>query len=250
MGFLVALRFLTVIPTPGAVEPTPEATGRSVSYFPLVGLGLGLGLWGLDFLLGFVFPAVLVNALLVVALVIVTGALHLDGFMDTCDGLAAGRTVEQRLEIMKDSGVGSYGVAGGISLLLLKYAALSAIPAAVRPAALVTMPVLGRWAMVYAVYAFPYARPTGGMGRAFTEHAKGLRFLVATLIMLAIAVTFLGTGSIALMAASWVASWALGNFLARRLGGLTGDTYGAVNEVVELLALLLIPLLPRWWAVL
>lgn len=249
MDFLAALRFLTVIPIPGARQPTAEEMGRSVAYFPLVGLGLGLGLWGLDGLLGLVFPPVLLNAVLVVALIAVTGALHLDGFMDTCDGLAAGRTAEQRLQIMRDSGLGSYGIAGGISLVLLKYAALSALPLAVRPAALVMMPALGRWAMVYALYAFPYARSTQGMGRTFAEQVAVLHLAAASLTMFVIAIIFLGMGGIAILTVALVASWALGNLLAGRLGGLTGDTYGAINEMVEVIALLAILVIHKGWAV-
>ncbi|MFQ5924421.1 MAG: adenosylcobinamide-GDP ribazoletransferase [Dehalococcoidia bacterium] len=242
MGFLAALEFLTVIPSPRRREATPREIGRSLVYFPLIGLGLGGALYGLDRLFALFLPTALASVLLVVALILVTGANHLDGFIDTCDGMAGGRSPEQRLEIMRDSRAGGFGVVGACSLLLVKSVSLIFVPGAFRMAALLLMPVLGRWAMVYAVFAYPSARREG-IGQTFKEQANWQRMTIATLVALAISVLLMKLLGLALMAGVWLVAIIMAIFLRRRLGGLTGDTYGAINEVIEVLVLILVPLI-------
>lgn len=241
MGFLAALEFLTVIPSPLRREATPKEIGRSVVYFPLIGLGLGGVLYGLDRLFALFLPMALGSALVIVALILLTGANHLDGFIDTCDGMAAGRSPQRRLEIMRDSRAGGFGVVGACCLLLVKCISLIFVPAAFRMAALLLMPVLSRWAMVYAIFAYPSARREG-MGQTFKEQANWQRMSIATLIALAISVLLLKLWGLALMAGVWLVAIIMAIFLKRRLGGLTGDTYGAINEVIEVLVLILVPL--------
>ncbi|MBL7208901.1 MAG: adenosylcobinamide-GDP ribazoletransferase, partial [Dehalococcoidia bacterium] len=160
MGFWATLQFLTIFPTPLRHEVDIKACGRSITYFPLVGLLLGAILLGLHYGLALILPASVVNALLITALAILTGAHHLDGLIDTCDGVIAGKSKEERLAMMSDSRVGAFGIAGAILLLLLKYVSLSSAP--ILPA-LLLMPTLSRWAMVSVIFSFPYAR-TSGMG--------------------------------------------------------------------------------------
>ena len=128
MSFIVALQFLTSIPVPLKREYTPREMGKSTLYFPVVGLIIGLTLAGLHWLLGLLLPYGLVNAFIIIALVLLTGAIHLDGFADTCDGIAGHRTVEERWQVMRDSRVGAFGVVGVVLLLLVKYTALGSIP--------------------------------------------------------------------------------------------------------------------------
>jgi len=142
MGFLRALEFLTIIPSPLRREATPREVGRSLVYFPVIGLGIGGLLYGLDQLFHLALPAALVNILLLIALVVLTGAHHLDGFIDTCDGMAAGRSPEERLAIMRDSRVGGLGVVGGCLLLLAKYVSLLVLPGGYRLEGLILMSVL------------------------------------------------------------------------------------------------------------
>jgi adenosylcobinamide-GDP ribazoletransferase len=248
---VLACQFLTAVPLPLSVPAGPRQLGRALALFPLVGAVLGLVLGGLDALLRVVFPLAVASALVLVAGTLLTGGLHLDGLMDTCDGLFGGGTAERRLEIMRDSRVGSFGVLGGALQLLVKLAALGALgvgvvgapvpfgaPLGVRGGALVTSLVAGRLAMVAAMWLFPYARPTG-LGAAFKA---GLRFpavAIATGFALTVAWVALGwVGSVlvlvatalALLAARWIAGL-LG-------GGLTGDAYGATNELAETAVLL------------
>jgi len=228
-AFWAALAFLTVVPA--SRKGTVEVLGASLAYFPWVGLLLGLSLAGLDWVLGAVFTPGVVDAFLVLALVALTGALHLDGLMDSCDGLFGVRDPERRLEIMKDSRVGGFGVAGAATILILKYAALGGLFGSVRTTALILAPVLSRWAMVYAVVAFPYARPQG-LGTAFRSQGRG-EFFLASASALALALV---------LGRVW-GLWLLARAVLTRIPGLTGDVYGAINEVIEVAVLLLVPVL-------
>ena len=121
MKFLAALQFLTTIPLPWRREVRPEDLGRSIGYFPLVGLIIGLILAGLNWLFSFILPPAVVNGLLIVSLAIISGALHLDGLVDTCDAIAGHKTTEDRWQIMHDSRAGGFGIVGVVLLLLVKY---------------------------------------------------------------------------------------------------------------------------------
>ena len=247
MKFLSALRFLTIIPLPGRREVTPEEVGRSIVYFPLVGLIIGLILVGLNWLMGLFLPSALVDVLLVVSLVAISGAFHLDGFVDTCDGMVGHKTVEERWRVMGDSRVGAFGIIGVCCLLLVKYVSLSNVPESWLVETLVLMPVVSRWAMVYAVFAYPYAKPSG-LGKAFKQGASWPRFVIATVITLVVAVILAQLTGFIIMIAIWVTVVAMAAYLKGKFGGLTGDTYGAINEVAEVCLLILVCLLAhlRW----
>ncbi|MFH0769515.1 MAG: adenosylcobinamide-GDP ribazoletransferase [Chloroflexota bacterium] len=255
MSFLAALSFLTIIPLPRRLEIKTEAIERSIVYFPLVGLIIGLMLVGLNWVLGLLLPTVLVNGLLIVALTVITGALHLDGFVDTCDGIGGIKTVEARWAAMRDSRTGAFGVIGVFLLLLIKYLSLSSVPQNLLMATLVLMPVIGRWAMVYAVFAHSYAK-TAGLGNLFKQGANWQRFALATIIFLVIAiglallanVNYFYLASLAIIVGVWVIVIIMSTYFKRKFSGLTGDTYGAINEVAEVCVLIFISLLAhnRW----
>jgi adenosylcobinamide-GDP ribazoletransferase len=233
---------LTIIPLPGRHEASPEELGRSIVFFPLVGVIIGLILAGLNWLLGLALPSALVNALLVVSLVAVSGALHLDGLVDTCDGLASGKTVEERWRVMDDSRAGAFGIIGVCCLLLVKYVALNNVPAHSLMPTLVLMPSLSRWVMVYALFAYPYAKPSG-LSKVFKQGASWLRFTIATVVTLVIAVILAQLAGFVIMLAIWVIVLAVATYLKGKFGGLTGDTYGAINEVAEVCVLIMVCLL-------
>ncbi len=163
-GFQQALSFLTICPLRPNVAWTPETLGHSMVYYPLVGLCLGLTLWGLAWVLGQLFPPLVGRALLLVALVLLTGGLHLDGLADLIDGISGSYTREDALRIFKDPHVGSMAVAGVSLLLLLKYASLQALAPATLGPTLVLMATLSRYAMVQLACFSHYARATGGLG--------------------------------------------------------------------------------------
>src|SRR5216684_4200952 len=244
LELVAAVRFLSVLPTPGGalLFDKNETTSRLVigcEYFPLVGLLLALLLWLLVLLFAHLIPQLALAALLVVALVILTGGLHLDGLMDSCDGLFGGSTRERKLEIMDDSHVGSFGVLGGVCTVLLKFALLASINVHMLPLALLLALPSARWAMVLALRLFPAARPTG-LGAAFHQVVTTKRLVLTAIVALAIALVAGQFTGLMVWATVTMTTVALGFLITRSLGGLTGDTYGAIEEMAEVAALLVL----------
>jgi len=233
---LFALQFLTRLPV-GRKEISLKDVGRATPFFPLVGALIGVLLAGGQWLLAWLFPPLLADAFLLALWIALTGGLHLDGFVDCCDALLAARPPQARLEILRDTAVGTYGVVGAVTLLIVKFAAIASLPVAVRWMALLLAPTLGRWAMVHAIARYPYARPSG-MGSPFKETVGWREVVWATLI--ALAVTLLGWSWVGLLAfgVAWVFSALFARWVMRRIPGLTGDVYGAMCELVEVVVLL------------
>jgi len=240
LGLFAALQFLTIIPVKR--QFSPKEVGRSIGYFPVVGIFIGLVLAGLNYLLSLFLPPAVVNVLLVVSLVVLSGALHLDGLVDTCDGIAGHKTPEERWQVMHDSRAGGFGIIGVCCLLLIKYISLNSVPQSLIMLTLILLPVASRWAMVYAVFAYPYARPSG-LGKVFKQGAGWPQLTMATLIALAVAAALFQLTGLVIMFAIWVIVVAMAAYLKRKFSGLTGDTYGAINEVAEVCVLLLVILL-------
>lgn len=247
MSFVAAFQFLTSIPLPWR-DTRPEAVGRSLTYFPVGGLIIGLLLAGLNWLFSLILPPAVTNALLIVSLVLITGALHLDGFADTCDGIAGHKTAEERWTVMHDSRSGAFGVIGVVLLLLVKYASLGNIPDYLMMTTLLFMPVISRWAMVYAIFVYPYARPSG-LGRAFKDGARWTRFTSATIITMLMAillVPLIGLLSLAIVVGIWIETTVVAVYFKSKFAGLTGDNYGAINELAEVSTLIMVLLLVRF----
>ncbi len=248
MSFIAALQFLTSIPLPWQGKISPEALRRSLSYFPVIGLIIGFILAGVDWLLLLVLPPAVVNALLIVSLVLITGALHLDGLADTCDGIASHKTVAERLAIMHDSRSGAFGVVGVVLLLLVKYVALNNLPHPLMMTTLIFMPVVSRWAMVYAIFAYPYARPTG-LGKVFKDGARWPRFTTATAITLIVAillVPLIKLTVLVVIVGIWLTTTLAAVYFKSKFSGLTGDNYGAINELAETSVLIIILMLSQF----
>lgn len=233
---LAALQFLTLIP-PLVKRPfTEKELGQAVGFYSLVGLIIGAVLVGANMLLALVFPPFVRAALILALWVLMSGALHLDGFLDACDGIFGGFTPEKRLEIMHDERVGAFGMAGGVLLLLLKFTTLGALP---NPnAALLLVPTLSRWGISLALIAYPYARDQG-VGRAIKDNAGWRQLALASVMAILTAwFTFQWMGLIALVIAGMIV-WLAATFILRRIPGLTGDIYGALNELVELVLIVI-----------
>ena len=237
-ALLAALQFLTIAPPVVRRPFTVVEMGRAVGYFPLVGALLGGLLAELDRGLEGILPDGVSTALVLTAWVAITGALHLDGFLDACDGLFGGHTPESRLEILRDVHVGAFGVVGAVMLLLIKLAALVSLPVSRHIAALLLAPTLGRWGMTLAVVFFPYARPEG-LGRAMKDHAGWREVALATVTGLAVAWFAGGWLGLVALGLAGATTWAVARFVLARLPGLTGDVYGAISETVEVVILLL-----------
>ncbi len=237
--FLFALQFLTRLPVPPLAGWGPDRLARAARWFPAVGALVGVVAGAVYALAAQALPPLAAASLAVAAGMALTGALHEDGLSDTLDGLGGGATRERALEIMRDSRIGAYGAAGlGLSLLL-RAAAIAALPPAAGLAALVAAHVAGRAGVVLAMDLAPYARPSGAGSGA----AAGLpRGTLAVALALAAAICALAAGFAGVWALSLalLLGWAVLRRLVRRLGGWTGDGLGAVEQVGEIAALCLL----------
>ncbi len=245
--FLVALSFLTILPV-GLSSTTDVEISRSRGWYPFVGLLYGILLLGLVLLWALVLALPLflqvLAALLVVVLAVSNRFLHLDGLMDFSDAMWGGHTVERRLEIMRDSRVGSFAVAGCVSVLLVKFSALLSLLTVLSASglsAVLLFPMVSRWSMTLLLTAFPYGRRQG-IGSAFASGGRPwLATGLALLSVVAGAWFLLGPVGIIVLILVSLVSLLLGWWASRRLGGgLTGDCYGAANEIMEALALVLL----------
>ena len=234
-----AFAFLTILPVGYDEGVLP---GRSFAYYPIVGLVIGVLLVFISFIAQLRFPSEVTMFFVLIVWVFVTGGLHLDGFGDSCDGLFATVSPERRLEILKDSRAGSWAVIGLALLLLGKWVALQNV----RPIMLILPPILGRWAMVIAACMFPYARASG-VGAYFRTGFGcwqiAIASITALLMVLAIGIVIDFRAALAMpvmiLLVRGIGSWAV-----RRLGGgLTGDVYGALCELVELATLFMLTML-------
>ncbi|WP_281885242.1 adenosylcobinamide-GDP ribazoletransferase [Paenibacillus sp. YYML68] len=280
-----AFQFLTRLPVPVQLQYDDAMFRRSVIWYPLVGAVLGVIVAALGALLtGWAGLSAEVSAALVLGCwVALTGALHLDGLMDTADGLLSHRSRERMLEIMKDSRVGAMGVVACVLLLLVKWTLLSELLHSVQSmndvesarrhpwtagsgstwlALLPLAAIWSRWWMVAAVAGFPYARSTdeAGAGLGGLFRTVRLRHAVASFL---VGVSVSGMMLYAGMRLGWVqlpamqavlvllvciavtcgiGFW-LSRVMTRKLGGLTGDTYGAMNELLEASLLLVLVLM-------
>jgi adenosylcobinamide-GDP ribazoletransferase len=233
---LVALGFLTRLPVPARVW-SPERMAAIPRQFPLAGLVIGAlmaAAWGLASL---AFPPV-VAALGTVAFgLMLTGALHEDGFADVCDGLGGGRDRDRALEILRDSRIGAYGAMGLGLMLAARVAVLALLPAAAVPAALVAGQGLSRASMAAALIGARYVRAEGAAApiRSGVDGPSRAVLAAGTLIAAGLAALWLPWPALAAGLAGLVAGHLVMRALyTRRLGGYTGDCLGAVQQCSEI----------------
>jgi len=236
VSLLVALRFLTIIPLPGPARVSDKLLGRSTAWYPLVGVLLGGVLYGCGRLLTRIWSPWTLSALCLAIWVILTRGLHLDGLADTLDGLGGGATPSKRRAIMKDSRIGVFGALGLVLLLLLKLAFIAELAPGRGLLGLLLAPVLGRWAMLLAVFAYPSAVQKG-LGHLVKAHCRWPQFALGT--ALAVVISFLILRVWGLACLLWIGGWTTlsGFLLTRAFGGLSGDSYGALCELQELVTL-------------
>jgi len=233
LKFLLALQFLTRIQIKKDLIVDDETFGKSMAYFPLVGLVMGVILLLGYHCFSFLFTPLIVAALLIWLEVALSGALHLDGFMDTMDGIFSGRSRERILEIMRDSRVGAHSAISLACLFLLKLTVLTDLSTEQITYALLLAPLLGRLTQVINVSFFPYARETG-LAQGFNQYMdkKDLYFALGSAFLVCI---FLASWQgLIYFALACLTSWVLATYIAGKIGGLTGDVYGAISEITEM----------------
>ena len=232
----MALRYLTIVPIPGGA-PSREGPGASAAWFPVVGLAIGALLVLVDRATTALFAPLLAALLVVTAWKLVTGGLHLDGVADCFDGLV-GHDPAHRLAIMRDSRIGAFGAVGLILFLLLEVAAVSGIDARARWRALLVAPVVGR--AMPPLLARMFAAAPSGQGARFRAELGPAGPAVATAIAVVVALGVLGASGVLALVAGIALATALGAFMMRRLGAVTGDVHGAAVELAELAVLLVV----------
>jgi adenosylcobinamide-GDP ribazoletransferase len=276
---LTAVQYFTRLPMPRWVgHGAAELTGTT-RYFPAVGIAVGAVGAAVFWAASIVFPPVIAAILSTIATAVLTGALHEDGLADTLDGLGGGHTRERALEIMKDPRIGAFGALSLMLLLALKIAALSALPLSWIVATLIAGHAMSRWCAVLIVRRLPYARADSSTrARPVVERVASTDVVVATIFGLAplimwVAITLLATpnapqspgiagaalapgvlgpglstplvaGSLAGLLGALAATGLLGRWYRRRLGGYTGDTLGATQQITE--AVFYLAMLAAW----
>ncbi|MFK0267262.1 adenosylcobinamide-GDP ribazoletransferase [Pseudomonas asiatica] len=229
----IALQFLSSLPVSLPGMPAPREVGRSLLCYPLVGLLFGLLLWLASHLLEGT-PAPLHAALLLTLWVLLSGALHLDGLADSADAWLGGFGDRERtLLIMKDPRSGPIAVVTLVLVLLLKFCALWVLVEQGIGVQLLLAPLIGRAAMLGLFLSTPYVRQ-GGLGQALAEH---LPRHAAGWVLLGCVLFCLVLGGWVVVLALAVFAW-LRQLMCRRLGGTTGDTAGAMLELLELTVVL------------
>jgi adenosylcobinamide-GDP ribazoletransferase len=261
---LLAFQFLTIIPTRVPGEITERDYSRSASFFPVVGAFQGVIVVVVVLCLGKEFPPAATSALILLAWVLTNGGFHLDGLADTFDALAVKSTGdkgidrERRLAVMKDSSSGSIGVTAIVFAVLLKFVFLGFMISHAEPYVCLTllflMPVFSKWVMVVSLYHGVSARPDG-LGKLFIDavgkNAVVLSSLFVILLFFSSSSVYLyklfGTRTITLFFSLCLTLYLFGLLAVwcfrRRFGGLTGDNFGAIHEISEVLFLITVT---RW----
>jgi cobalamin 5'-phosphate synthase/cobalamin synthase len=246
-----AFQFLTRIPVKIQLNYDERLFRRSVVFYPLAGAVIGLVLFLISLILKSVLPTAPLAVILLGIWIALTGGLHMDGLMDTADGVLSHRSRERMLEIMKDSRVGAMGVIVGCCQLLMKAALLYSLLeyASSWMVLLIVIPIWSRLFMVYAIARWPYAREGEGMGRlvatvSYKEAIPALLIAASlTIITLLASHTSIITTlfyTVLFATTTLVIGWFLARKMVSKLGGLTGDTYGALNELLETAWLLIV----------
>ena len=232
LPFWIALQFLSSLPVRLPGMPAPQELGRSLLCYPLVGLLFGIILWGLNWLL-LGTPLLLHAALLLTGWVLLSGALHLDGLADSADAWLGGFGDRERtLTIMKDPRSGPIAVVTLVLVLLLKFVALVALIEQQQALMLIIVPLIGRSALLGLFLTTPYVRP-GGLGQALADHLPRSAGKQVLAISAVVCVLIAGVGGVVALVVAVAGFVWLRQVMLRRLGGTTGDTAGALLELLE-----------------
>ena len=237
-SMVIAVTFLTRIPLKINFTYDEKDLGRTSRYFPLVGLIIGLLVAAVAYVFGWIDLHLGAVAAILTG-VILTGGLHLDGFIDTADGIFSARNRDKILEIMKDSRVGAHGVTAAVSIFLLKFVSYQMVLESPEVFWIIPMAfIMSRWTMVFAILHFPGARKQG-LGQIFIEHRRRWDFPMATFFVFIPVIIFRHWLTLIPLVLTILVSWLVSRSLVKILGGLTGDTYGALAELSETIFILL-----------
>ncbi len=231
---LIAFQFLTALPFKIHSEIKEGDYGRSLVYFPIVGMTIGATLSAILLCCGFL-PALVLGVIVLIFSSFLTGALHLDGFADTCDGFYGSKPKEEILEIMRDPRIGVMGVVGVILLILLKFSLIICIPREILWRSLIAMCCFARWTQA-AGCLLPYARNEGKAG-LFIKYARKKDIIMGGVFTIIVSCALFGLKGIIIFFSSLIPALIFICYAKNKIGGMTGDTIGAVSEITEASAL-------------
>ena len=237
--FLVGIMFLTRLPVPNGLIFSEGRLARAARYFPLVGILVGLITGGIFFGAAQYFDPHLAGFLTIIIGIFVTGALHEDGLADCCDGLGGGHTRERALEIMRDSRIGTYGACALIGSIGLRALAIGEMSAYEGFIALIIAHGLSRGLIPLVLVSGKYAR-TRGLASSVADGVSTIEAGLSVLIAAGLVLLAGPAAGIATFAAAIVAGGLMLAVLMRRLGGYTGDGLGAIQQVAEISALMML----------
>lgn len=243
-AFFHAVAFLTRIPVP-RLSNSKKDWERSVAFYPYVGGFLGLFLWLAAWLLFQIAPVSLAAVLLFAFWVFLTGGLHLDGWMDLADGMGSNRDKQRTLEIMKDSRTGSMGVIAALLLFMVKGVAMVSLLETGHFLFFLLPPLAARFFLVAAIWFWPYISEKG-LGTGLKKGLKGWTMIVSLLVTLIVFYGVAGMPGMVTIGLAAVAGWLFLQKVMQRLGGLTGDVYGALVEWTEMVVVVLLVITVRW----
>ena len=231
--FLAGVRFLTIIPVPAPRDDDGTFLAGSLPYFSSIGFVIGAIAAVAALILSFFVPALVSAALLGVTLSLLSGFLHLDGLADSADGFLSSRPAEKCLEIMKDSRTGVMGCAAVCSVLLVKTTALASLPGSLLTVGLIVAATAGRTAIVCSMAVLPYARTEGGLGTIFYRGSEKTAAFSSLILLLIVTLGFAPARVMSVAISFLFVCLAFSIICKRRIGGVTGDTLGAVCELAE-----------------
>jgi adenosylcobinamide-GDP ribazoletransferase len=228
-----AFQFLTRIPMPSTTFEE-DSLSRSVKFFPLVGLAIGSGAALLQKILIVHLPRPLTAFMVLTYLVLITGCLHEDGLADTADGFGGGWTRDRILAILRDSRIGSYGAIALVLSLLLRYLLLASLPMERFTAYLISAHVLSRWSSLPLSYFLSPARQQEGQGARIARLTSSASLMFGSLLSITIVIYALRRSAVGPLLAAPLIVGMSGWFYYRKIGGVTGDCFGATNQLTEI----------------
>jgi adenosylcobinamide-GDP ribazoletransferase len=238
--FFAAIGFLTVIPLPSSMRTDGDSVGTGTFYFPVVGLLIGVFLVMVYTITSKFLPLLLVASITALLTTWASGGLHMDGLTDTADGILSGTSVERTLEIMKDPNTGAFGVLAMISIITMKIFAVVSLPQTDAMWALLAAPVAGRCAMVLPMSLRDYlSGKEGGLGSVFYNKRQTGNALWASGFVVATFVITAKFHVIGLSILFFGATFLYSKYICNKLGAMTGDTYGALCEIMETMILII-----------
>ncbi len=236
--YFIAQMFLTRLPVPASLRHSDEELAASTALFPVVGVVIGAAA-AVAYTVGDLLWSHHIAALLAISTaVLLTGAFHEDGLADSADGLGGSFERKRKLSIMRDSRIGTYGSVALILSILLKFQALAMMPTHLVPWVIICAHSVARWTALPLIIFNPYVREEG-TGKPFAASVSRHSLLIGTALTLAITILCVGADTVLVVACVIGTVWLAHLFLRWQLGGVTGDTLGAVNSCTELLIYLL-----------